>query len=111
MFGTALEFRRVRGEDRFYNSAKARRANQNQQTDQLRRAQSDVTTSQSKDKPVVGHVNRESETGVGSTNHPKSVLIPVSEPVVSPLSNLERFLDSIVPSVPALYPEVYSISK
>ncbi|XVF02225.1 hypothetical protein REPUB_Repub04eG0157400 [Reevesia pubescens] len=86
MSETGLEFRRVRGEDRFYNSAKARRSNQNQQSDKLRRPQSDVTASQSKDKPVVVHVNPEPVKGV-----------------VSPLSNLERFLDSIMPSVPALY--------
>ncbi|KAK6252690.1 hypothetical protein QUC31_014410 [Theobroma cacao] len=104
MLGTGLEFRRVRGEDRFYNPAKARRANQNQQTDQLQRAQSDVTRTQSKDKPVVAHMNRHSEKGVGSTDHPKPMLVSAFEPVVSPLSNLERFLDSIMPSVPALYP-------
>ncbi|KAG8503227.1 hypothetical protein CXB51_001174 [Gossypium anomalum] len=43
MLGTGLGFRRVRGEDRFYNPAKARRSYQKQQTDQLRRAQSDYT--------------------------------------------------------------------
>ncbi|PPR87231.1 hypothetical protein GOBAR_AA33460 [Gossypium barbadense] len=84
MLGTGLGFGRVRGEDRFYNPAKARRSYQKQQTDQLRRAQSDYT-------------------GLGSTDPPKPVLVPVSEPVVSPLSNLERFLDSVIPSVPALY--------
>ncbi|XWS22472.1 hypothetical protein CRYUN_Cryun29cG0037900 [Craigia yunnanensis] len=104
MFWTGLEFRRGRGEDRFYNPAKARRANHNQQSDQLWRAQSDVTASQSKDKQVVAHVNRESKKVAGSTDHPKSVFVPACEPVVSPLSNLERFLDSIMPSVPALYP-------
>ncbi|TYI97430.1 hypothetical protein E1A91_D01G143100v1 [Gossypium mustelinum] len=96
MLGTGLGFRRVRGEDRFYNPAKARRSYQKQQTDQLRRAQSDYTVSQS-------NVTWESEKGLGSTDPPKPVLVPVSEPVVSPLSNLERFLDSVIPSVPALY--------
>ncbi|KAE8698859.1 putative Gamma-glutamyl-gamma-aminobutyrate hydrolase [Hibiscus syriacus] len=96
MFGTGLGFRRVRGEDRFYNPAKARRSFENQQTDQLRRAQSDVTVTQS-------NVDRETEKVVASTDHNKPVLVPVSEPVVSPLSNLERFLDSVMPSVPALY--------
>ncbi|XVF84758.1 hypothetical protein PTKIN_Ptkin17bG0064700 [Pterospermum kingtungense] len=103
MLGTGLEFWRVRGEDRFYNPAKARRANQNPQTDQLRRAQTDVTPSISKDKPVVAHLNRESEKRAASTDRPEPVFVPASEPVVSPLSNLERFLDSIMPSVPALY--------
>lgn len=105
MLGTGLEFRRVRGEDRFCNPAKARRASQNQQIDRLRRAQSDVTASQSKDKlAVVAHVNRESKMGVGSNDHPKPGLVTTSEPVVSPSSNLERFLESVMPSVPALYP-------
>ncbi|KAA3466533.1 DUF789 domain-containing protein [Gossypium australe] len=92
MLGTGLGFRRVRGEDRFYNQAKARRSYQKQQTDQLRTAQSDYTVSQS-------NVTRESEKGLGSTDPPKPVLVPV----VSPLSNLERFLHSVIPSVPALY--------
>lgn len=106
MLGTGLEFRRVRGEDRFYNPANARGAYQNQQTDPLRRA-----PCQSKEKPVLAHVNRDSEKIVGSTDHPKLVPIPTPEPIVSSLSNLERFLDSIMPSVPALYlSKVYSIS-
>ncbi|GMI73470.1 hypothetical protein HRI_001016300 [Hibiscus trionum] len=103
MLGTGLEFRRIRGEDRFYNPPRARRENRNQQNDQPWSDQTDVSASQSKDKPVVTHVNRESEKEIGSTGNPKSVSIPSSEPIVSPLSNLERFLESVMPSVPALH--------
>ncbi|MBA0717191.1 hypothetical protein Golax_005028, partial [Gossypium laxum] len=96
MLGAGLEFRRGRGEDRFYNPPKARRENQNQQNDQLWRDQADVSPSQSKDKS-------KSDKGIASTDHPKAVPIPATEPIVSPLSNMERFLESVMPSVPALY--------
>lgn len=103
MLGAGLEFRRVRGEDRFYNPPKARRENQNQQNDQLWRDQANVSSSQSKDKS-------ESDKGIASTDHHKVVPIPASQPFVSPLSNMERFLESVMPSVPALYlSKVYSI--
>ncbi|KAK8498486.1 hypothetical protein V6N13_100086 [Hibiscus sabdariffa] len=103
MLGTGLEFRRIRGEDRFYNPPKARRENRNQQSDLPWSDQADVSASQSKDKPVVSYVNRVSEKGIGSTDNPKPASIPSSEPIVSPLSNLERFLESVMPSVPALH--------
>ncbi|KAK8487897.1 hypothetical protein V6N13_017570 [Hibiscus sabdariffa] len=105
MLGTELEFRRVVAEDRFDNPAKARRSNSNQSqlSDQRRRAQCDVMSSRSKDKLVGEHVNRESEKRVDSTDHPKPVSVPSSESFVSPVSNLERFLSSIMPAVPALY--------
>lgn len=105
MLGTGLQFTRSRGEDRFYNPAKARRMQQNAQNDQLRRAKSDVTPSQSplmKDKQI--ETVREPENRAGLEDPPKPVAAPASEPVVSPLSNLERFLESITPSVPAQYP-------
>uniref|UniRef100_A0A5B7BSL4 DUF789 family protein n=1 Tax=Davidia involucrata TaxID=16924 RepID=A0A5B7BSL4_DAVIN len=108
MLGAGLQFGRSRGEDRFYNPAKARRNNLNKQNqDHLRRAQSDVTASQypsMKDKPVASPVKREPENRVESGEHPKPVAVSASEPVVSPLCNLERFLDSVTPSVPAQYP-------
>jgi hypothetical protein len=102
MLGTGLHFGRARGEDRFYNPAKARRAHQNRQNEQLRRAQSDVTAAQ---LPAASSTNREPENRAGSGEAPKPVAVPAFEPVVAPpLSNLERFLQSISPSVPALYP-------
>ncbi|XP_040374215.1 uncharacterized protein LOC112197430 isoform X2 [Rosa chinensis] len=84
MSGTGLPVTRGRGEDRFYNPARARRAHQSQKdAEQLRRAQSDR---------------------VGSdVQPPKRVAVPTGEPAVKPLSNLERFLQSITPSVPAQY--------
>ncbi|KAG4159367.1 hypothetical protein ERO13_D02G171750v2 [Gossypium hirsutum] len=79
MLGTGLEFRRVLPEDRFYNQAKARRSNLNQLSDQLRRAQCDVTSSQSNDKQAATHVNWQSEKRVDSTDLPKPVSVPSSE--------------------------------
>lgn len=102
MLGTGLHFGRARGEDRFYNSAKARRAHQNRQNEQLRRAQSDVTAAQSS---AASSANREPENRAVSGEAPKPVAVPALEPVVArPLSNLERFLQAISPSVPAQYP-------
>ncbi|KAE8077269.1 hypothetical protein FH972_015844 [Carpinus fangiana] len=95
MLGTGLHFGRARGEDRFY---KARGAHE-----QLRRAQSDVTAAQ---LPAASSTNREPENRAraGSGEAPKPAAVPAFEPVVAPpLSNLERFLQSISPSVPALY--------
>lgn len=100
MLGAGLQFGRSRGgEDRFYNPAKARRNRQNQ--DNLRRAQSDVTPTQS--------------TASSGTEEPENPVVKPSKPIAleppmpSPLCNLERFLESITPYVPAQYPsKVYS---
>lgn len=87
MLGPGLQFNRSRhGEDRFYSAATARLSQ-----DHLRRAQSDVTPSRSRcrpDEPLP-------EKSVPETPAPPAV----SEP--SPLCNLERFLESVTPSVPA----------
>ncbi|KAL8241880.1 hypothetical protein R6Q59_012182 [Mikania micrantha] len=92
MLGAGLQFGRSRtGEDRFYNPAKARRNRQNK--DDLRRGQSDVT--QTGFTTPSGPVER--ENGVVKP----SKLIPVEPPVPSPVCNLERFLESITPSVPS----------
>lgn len=92
MLGAGLQFGRRRGEDRFYNPAKARSTRRGQlNQDHLRRALSDVTASQSK-----ASVNLKEQEIVKEA-------VPL-EPVVSPLCNLERFLDSVIPSVPAQYP-------
>ena len=95
MLGTGLQFGRARGEDRFYNPPKARRAHQNlnRQSEQLRRAQSDVTASHSHSVREKSLASREPENRTGS-----------NEPSEPPPSNLERFLKSITPSVPAQYP-------
>lgn len=95
MLGTGLQF--ARGEDRFYNSAKARsRAHQNHRAEHLRRAHSDVSPSQS---PSSSSSEPESRP-----TPPKRIAVPPASVVSSPLSNLERFLQSITPSVPAQYP-------
>ncbi|KAG5532343.1 hypothetical protein RHGRI_026841 [Rhododendron griersonianum] len=108
MLGAGLQFGRSRGDDRFYNPPKGRRNNQNKQgQDPLRRAQSDVT--------VVSHtkgnsVKREQETrGGGAVETPKPVAEPALEQVSSPLCNLERFLESVTPSVPAQHPSKTSM--
>lgn len=103
MLGAGLQF--GRGDDRFYNPTKARRVHQGRQKDQLRRAQSDVSAGQSLvvKQSAVSSVIRESECGDGCEELPKSIATSGFEPVVSSLSNLERFLQSIAPSVPAQY--------
>ncbi|KAJ6899243.1 hypothetical protein NC652_025655 [Populus alba x Populus x berolinensis] len=87
MLGTGLQLTRGRGEeDLFYNAVKARKAHR---TDQLRRARSDVTD----DKPVENRTD-----DLEHFTKPVKVAVPASE------SNLDRFLESITPSVPAQYP-------
>lgn len=88
MLGAGLQFGRSRGEDRFYNPAKARSSRRGQlNQDHLRRALSDVTASQSK----AAAMHRDSEIK-------KAAPLP-PPPVTSPLCNLERFLESVIPSV------------
>lgn len=95
MLGAGLQFGRSRGEDRFYNPAKARSARRGHlNLDHLQRALSDATASQSKSSVA----SKESE------NKQPAALPAALEPVASPLCNLERFLESIIPSVPAQYP-------
>lgn len=116
MLGTGLNFTRGRGEDRFYNPAKARRSFL--ENDRLRRAQSDVTPSRSSPagrEKSVDSVKREPENRLGSdhTREPenrvwsdqtqKGVAVPSCEPEVKRLSNLEQFLQAITPSVPVQY--------
>lgn len=97
MSGAGLQLTRGRGEDRFYNPPKARRTQH-----YLQRAKSDVTPSQSSEKHSLSAV-REPEDRTGSDDTPKPVARPAFELAVPQLSNLERFLESITPSVPAQY--------
>ncbi|KAH9795059.1 hypothetical protein KPL71_005099 [Citrus sinensis] len=97
MSGAGLQLTRGRGEDRFYNPPKARRTQH-----YLQRAKSDVTPSQSSEKHSLAAV-REPEDRTGSDDTPKPVAQPAFELAVPQLSNLERFLESITPSVPAQY--------
>lgn len=102
MLGAGLQFGRSRGgEDRFYNPAKARRNRQNQEN--LRRAQSDVTPAQS--TSVSGM--EEPENRIVKPSTPVALEPPVmaaAAPASSPLCNLERFLESVTPSIPAQHP-------
>ncbi|MFS7959589.1 hypothetical protein Hanom_Chr08g00692871 [Helianthus anomalus] len=100
MLGAGLQFGRSRGgEDRFYNPAKARINRQNQEN--LRRAQSDVTPNHNTTSS--GPVEAESRVVENRVVKPVKP-VPVEPPVTSPVCNLERFLESVTPSVPAQYP-------
>ncbi|KAK4423540.1 hypothetical protein Salat_1936800 [Sesamum alatum] len=89
MLGAGLQFNRSRnGEDRFYSAARARLSQ-----DYLRRAQSDVTSSRPR--------SRSDEPGPEKSKAEVPASTPVSES--SPLCNLERFLESVTPTVPAQY--------
>lgn len=107
MLGAGLQFGRSRGEDRFYNPAKARSARRNQlNRDQIRRSPIDVTENQSpavKEKALSSPVYREPENKSELEEPPKHVVLPAVEPVASPLCNLERFLESITLAVPVQY--------
>lgn len=100
MMGSGLQFNRsFNGEDRFYSAAKARR-NVNRSfngEDNLRRAKSDVAISNfpTKTKMKVAAVDESTK------ELPVAAAVPASE--VLPLCNLQRFLKSVTPSVPAQY--------
>ncbi|XP_015076499.1 uncharacterized protein LOC107020584 isoform X1 [Solanum pennellii] len=100
MMGSGLQFNRsFNGEDRFYSAAKARR-NVNRSfngEDNLRRAKSDVAVSNfpTKTKMKVAAVDESTK------ELPVAAAVPASE--VLPLCNLQRFLKSVTPSVPAQY--------
>ena len=97
MLGTSLQLRRAHGEDRFYIPVKARK-NQNQQRQQLQKAKSDVTAKTAS--------SAKSKTAISENRNPEasscSIAKPSSEPSTAP-SNLDRFLESTTPAVPAQY--------
>ncbi|CAL9249059.1 unnamed protein product [Arabidopsis halleri] len=93
MLGAGFQLTRGRhGDDPFYTSAKSRRANQ--RIDQLRRAQSDASNGPSSAHSKVNHND--------SSPHKQNLLV-ASEPSASSSSNLDRFLESVTPSVPAQF--------
>ncbi|KAF8399076.1 hypothetical protein HHK36_014942 [Tetracentron sinense] len=107
MLGAGLQFGRGRGEDRFYNPVKARRnhLHRQQQQEQLQRTRSNGTVSSvpsTKGKSVISE-NRKPENRAGSEEPSKPMAIPDSEPAITPPSNLDQFLKSTTPSVPAQY--------
>ncbi|KAL7110606.1 hypothetical protein ACP275_05G036800 [Erythranthe tilingii] len=89
MLGPGLQFNRSRnGEDRFYSAARARLSQ-----DFLRRAQSDVTSSRSRSRP---------DEPMPEKSKPEVTPLP-SVSGSSSLCNLERFLESVTPSVPSQF--------
>ena len=93
--GTSLQFGLVHGENQFYIPVKTRK-NQNQQRQRLQKAKSDVTentSSSAKSKTAIS----EKRSSEASSN---SIARPPSELSGAP-SNLDRFLESTTPFVPA----------
>ncbi|XP_075661742.1 uncharacterized protein LOC142631459 [Castanea sativa] len=84
MLGNGLRFGGARGENRFYIPVKARK-NQNHQQKQGRKANSNT--------------NKADDT---DTKDP-SCNSPLQNPPLEPVTNLDRFLDSTKPLVPAQY--------
>ncbi|XP_010554048.1 PREDICTED: uncharacterized protein LOC104823937 isoform X2 [Tarenaya hassleriana] len=112
MLGAGFQLTRGRrADDSVYSSARARRSHQNSpRVEQLRRAQSDVSNGRStnpKENPT-DFLNMERENGSGSL---KPVSHLASESATSPSSNLERFLESVTPMVPAQYPSKTSLGQ
>ncbi|KAL0538727.1 hypothetical protein IC582_022884 [Cucumis melo] len=95
MLGAGVRFGRAKGEDRFYDSSRARKGLLSRQNDRLFTSQQDAsaTTPSYADKEVV-------------STRPVDRLASdeATKPVpVSLLSNLERFLQSVTPFVPAQF--------
>ncbi|RYQ93633.1 hypothetical protein Ahy_B09g099891 [Arachis hypogaea] len=104
MLGTGLNFGRARGDDRFHAPVRPRRSFQGAvDSDRLRRAQSDVSSSRSSVRDKSADSVREPENRVVSDEAKKVVAVPSCEAAEKRLSNLERFLQAITPSVPAQY--------
>nr|KAJ0223345.1 hypothetical protein LSAT_V11C200057860 [Lactuca sativa] len=96
MLGAGLQHGRSSGgEDRFYMPAKARRIRQHQEN--LRRAQSNVTPTQS----TTSSVREEPENQLMQPSNPEPLESSVvAVPATSSLCNLEPFLETVTPSVP-----------
>ncbi|XP_022945838.1 uncharacterized protein LOC111449961 isoform X1 [Cucurbita moschata] len=101
MLGAGVRFGRVRGEDRFYDSSRARKGLLSRQNDRLCRPQEHASATPScavKDVSVQYPIIEAGDRVVSD-----EATKPVPQPAVSPLSNLERFLQSVTPSVPAQF--------
>lgn len=104
MLGAGVRFGRGRGEDRFYDSSRARRGLLSRQNDRLCRPQEDASATPScvvKDSSLHSPITH--RVASDEATKPVAVPNPNPQPVVSPLSNLERFLQSVTPSVPAQF--------
>jgi len=99
MLGTALQFGGVRGEDRFYIPVKARK-NQNQRKQGQRAKNGELGNADLALKSK--HDVSENSTSNSNSNLSQS-LNPTLSPSVESVSNIDRFLDSTMPLVPAQY--------
>ncbi|RWR72232.1 hypothetical protein CKAN_00044400 [Cinnamomum micranthum f. kanehirae] len=98
MLGAGLHF--GRGEDRFYNPMKARRNHQNQLPQRPRNGGRVSAAAAAKGR-VVNSENREVESRSAASD--EAAEVSGSSPVKATRSNLDRFLESTTPSVPAQY--------
>ncbi|XP_077221515.1 uncharacterized protein LOC143855178 [Tasmannia lanceolata] len=96
MLGTGLQFGRGHVEDRFYNQEKALRNHYHHHNPNLQKALNNGGVS-TKGKAVISD-NHEPENRAGCEE-----AVPDSGPERAPCSNLDRFLESTTPSVPAQY--------
>ncbi|XP_027340898.1 uncharacterized protein LOC113854207 [Abrus precatorius] len=97
MLGTALQFGGVRGEDRFYIPVKARKSqNQRKQAQRAKNGEAENTDLTSKSKIDASENNNLNQSLHLSTK-------PTLSQSVEPVSNIDRFLDSTTPLVPAQY--------
>lgn len=97
MLGTALQFGGVRGDDRFYIPVKARKnQNQRKQAQRAKNGETEPADSTSKSRDAVSD-NKNSNEPSYSSNKPSSCQS------VKPASNIDRFLESTTPLVPAQY--------
>ncbi|KAG9450515.1 hypothetical protein H6P81_010480 [Aristolochia fimbriata] len=98
MFGTGLQLgRAAHGDDRFYNPVKARK-NQQHQLQRNRTNGGLVTPASAKGKPV----NLDTPEPESRTTSEEPA-VPSSTSTRSLTSNLDRFLESTTPSIPAQY--------
>ncbi|TYG92124.1 hypothetical protein ES288_A11G005200v1 [Gossypium darwinii] len=114
MLGAGLQFGKVRGEDRFYIPVKARR-NQNQKQQQKPKqeaikedneksnSKSSASLTKSKDLASGNNNNNNNKKNINPKKTLASSTIPSSEESRVSRSNLEIFLESTTPSVPAQY--------
>lgn len=97
MLGTALQFGGVRGEDRFYIPVKARKS-QNQRKQVQRAKNGEIASADSTPKSkLVDSENNNSNESLCSLSKPSSC------PSLESPSNIDRFLESTTPLVPARY--------
>ncbi|KAH7682568.1 hypothetical protein IHE45_05G130300 [Dioscorea alata] len=103
MMGTSIQFGRAHGDDRFYNAAKARR-NPHHYPFRPRSSASSSSGAGSFAASTVSN-GREPENRTGSEPQSKATAVASSPsgPVGPSRCNLNRFLESTVPSVPAQY--------